>query len=131
MNNRWIYGLELVVFGWISARGGWYALRGLTALGRITGALALAFAAGTAILLGAFIVNQPIRPLLHLTPFLGVALVLLNETIRAARAVPGWSAPFVGLYSTLAMAVARRPTARPHAVSRSELLEAEEEEAEE
>lgn len=130
MNNRWIYGLELVVFGWISARGGWYAIRGLTALGRITGALALAFAAGTAILLGAFIVNQPIRPLLHLTPFIGVALVLLNETTRAARAVPGWSAPFVGLYSTLAMAVARRRTA-PHAVSRSELSEAEEEEAEE
>jgi hypothetical protein len=129
MNNRWIYGVELAVFGWISARGGWYALRGLTALGRITGALALTFAAGTAILLGAFILNRPIRPLLHLTPFIGVALVLLNETIRAARTVPGWSAPFVGLYSTLAMAVAHRRPAP--AAGRSEVPEAEEEEAEE
>lgn len=108
MNNRWIYGLELVVFGWISARGGWLAVRGLTPLGRVAGALALVFAAATAVLLGAFVLNRPIRPLLHLTPFVGVGLVLLSETIRAARTVPGWTAPFVGLYSTLGMVVAHR-----------------------
>lgn len=107
MNNRWIYGLELVVFGWISARGGWLAVRSLTPLGRIAGALALAFAAATAVLFGCFVLNRPIRPLLHFTPFVGVALVFLAETARAARTVPGWTAPFVGLYSTLGMVAAR------------------------
>jgi hypothetical protein len=112
MNNRWIYGLELVVFGWISARGGWLAVRGLTPLGRFAGALALVCAAATAALLAAFVLNRPIRPLLHLTPFIGVALVLLSETIRAARTVPGWTAPFVGLYSTLGLLGARRSMPR-------------------
>jgi hypothetical protein len=107
MNNRWIYGLELVVFGWISARGGWLAVRGLTPLGRVAGALALVSAAATVALFGLFVLNRPIRPLLHFTPFIGVALVLLGETARAARTVPGWTAPFVGLYSTLSLVVAR------------------------
>lgn len=127
MNNRWIYGLELVVFGWISARGGWFAVRSLTPFGRVAGALALAFAVATAALFGAFVANRPIRPLLHLTPFVGVGLVFLHETIRAARTVPGWTAPFVGLYSTLAMAVARRTPTVPHAASRPELSEGDEE----
>ena len=109
MNNRWIYGLELVVFGWISARGGWVAVRGGTPLGRVVGALALVFAVATGGLLGAFLLNWPIRPLLHFTPFVGVALVFLHETVRAARIVPGWTAPFVGLYATLGMLIARRP----------------------
>jgi len=107
MNNRWIYGLELVVFGWIAARGGWLAVRGLTPLGRVAGALALVFAAATAVLLGCFVLNRPIRPLWHFTPFVGVALVFLAETARAARTVPGWTAPFVGLYSTLGLVAAR------------------------
>jgi hypothetical protein len=108
MNNRWIYGLELIVFGWISARGGWIAVRGLTPLGRVMGALALVFAAATATLFGLFVLNRPIRPLLHFTPLIGVALVFLVETARAARTVPGWTAPFVGLYATLSLVVARR-----------------------
>lgn len=129
MNNRWIYGLELAVFGWIAARGGWLAVRSLTPLGRIAGALALVFAAATALLLGAFVMNRPIRPLLHLTPFVGVGLVFLYETIRAARTVPGWTAPFAGLYSTLALVVARRrpTTSRPA----TEASETDEEDAEE
>ena len=128
MNNRWIYGLELAVFGWIAARGGWFALRSLTPLGRIAGALALVFAAATAALLGAFALNRPIPPLLHVTPFVGVGLVLLHESFRAARTVPGWTAPFVGLYSTLAMVVARpRPTAS-RAAPESEPSEDDEEE---
>lgn len=127
MNNRWIYGLELVVFGWISARGGWFAVRSLTPFGRVAGGLALAFAVATAALFGAFVLNRPIRPLLHLTPFVGVGLVFLQETIRAARTVPGWTAPFVGLYSTLAMAVARRTPTVPHAASRLELSDGDEE----
>lgn len=129
MNNRWIYGLELAVFGWIAARGGWLAVRSLTPLGRIAGALALVFAAATALLLGAFVMNRPIRPLLHLTPFVGVGLVFLYETIRAARTVPGWTAPFAGLYSTLALVVARRrPTTSRPATEASEI---DEEDAEE
>ncbi|HMA43867.1 MAG TPA: hypothetical protein VKO86_07615 [Gemmatimonadales bacterium] len=131
MNNRWIYGLELAVFGWIAARGGWLAVRSLTPLGRIAGALALAFAAATALLLGAFVMNRPIRPLLHLTPFFGVGLVFLYETIRAARTVPGWTAPFAGLYSTLAMVLARRRPTTLSPASDSAASEADEEDAEE
>ena len=107
MNNRWIYGLELIVFGWISARGGWIAVRGLMPLGRVLGALALVFAAATTALFGLFVLNRPIRPLLHVTPFIGVGLVFVVEAVRAARTVPGWTAPFVGLYATLALVVAR------------------------
>lgn len=125
MNNRWIYGLELVVFGWISARGGWFAVRSLAPFGRIVGALALAFAAATAALFGAFVLNRPIRPLLHLTPFIGAGLVFLHETIRAARTVPGWTAPFVGLYATLGLVGARRSA--PRAASRPDPDDVEEE----
>ena len=127
MNNRWIYGLELVVFGWISARGGWFAVRSLTLFGRVAGVLALATAVATAVLFGAFVLNRPIRPLLHLTPFVGVGLVFLHESMRAARTVPGWTAPFVGLYSTLAMVVARRTPVGPQPVSRPETSEGDEE----
>lgn len=116
MNNRWIYGLELIIFGWIAARGGWIAVRGLSPIGRVTGALALVFAAATATLFGLFVLNRPIRPLLHATPFIGVALVFVGEYLRAARTVPGWTAPFVGLYSTLSLIVARpRLTIEPPA----------------
>ena len=75
----------------------------------MAGALALLVAVATAALLGAFVLNRPIPPLLHFTPLIGVALVFLHETARAARTVPGWTAPFVGLYSTLGMLIARRP----------------------
>jgi hypothetical protein len=121
MNNRWIYGLELIVFGWIAARGGWIAVRGLSLLGRVTGVLALMFAAASAMLFGLFVLNRPIRPLLHVTPFIGVALVFVGEYARAARTVPGWTAPFVGLYSTLSLIVAKSR----HAVDPAEANETE------
>jgi len=107
MNNRWIYGLELAVFGLIAWRGGLGAWRRRLPAARALGAMALLAAVATVALLVAFALNRPVPPLLHFTPIAGVLLVVASETGRAARFKPGWTAPLVGVYATLALLLPR------------------------
>jgi len=116
MNNRWIYGLELVVFGVIALRGGLVAFRSQARWARLLGALALLATLVTAALLLAFVLNVPIPPLLHSSALIGALIVVVHQTVRVAHTVPGWSALLVGLYGALAFVVpGRRPPPRPPA----------------
>lgn len=114
MNNRWIYGVELVVFGLIALRGGWVAVRGQAWWARLLGALALLAGAVSAVLLALFALNVPIAPLLHSSALIGTLLVVLHQTLRVAHTLPGWSAILVGVYGALAFIMPRRrPKPKP------------------
>jgi len=113
VNNRWIYGLELVVFGVITVRGGWIAFRAQAAWARVLGALALLAGAVTAALLVAFALNVPIPPILHSSALVGALLVVAHQTARVSQTVPGASALLLGLYGALAFAIPRRRPRRP------------------
>jgi len=107
MTNRWIYGVELLVFGWIALRGGLDAVRSRAPLARLAGLLALAAAGLTALVFVGFLLDWRVPPLIHFTPLVGVLLVVIHRTIRVSRVQPGWAAPFVGVYATLALLVPR------------------------
>jgi len=114
MNNRWIYGLELLVFGVIALRGGLVAFRAQARWARVLGALALLAALVTGGVLAAFALNVPIPPLFHSSALIGALIVVVHQTVRVAHSVPGWSALLVGLYGALAFVVPRRrPPPRP------------------
>lgn len=113
MNNRWIYGLELLVFGTISLRGGWMAFRSQAVWARVLGGLALLAAAVTAALLVGFVLNVPIPPILHSSALIGALLVVAHQTARVSQTVPGLSALLLGLYGALAFILPRRPSRRP------------------
>ena len=116
MNNRWIYGLELLVFGVIALRGGLVAFRARARWARVLGALALLAALVTGGVLVAFALNVPIPPLFHSSALIGALVVVVHQTVRVAQSVPGWSALFVGLCGALAFVVPRRrPPPRPPA----------------
>ena len=113
MNNRWIYGLELLVFGTITLRGGWVAFRAQAAWARILGVLALLAAAISAALLVGFVLNVPIPPILHSSALVGALLVVAHQTARVSQTAPGLSALLLGLYGALSFILPRRPPRRP------------------
>jgi hypothetical protein len=113
VNNRWIYGLELLVFGIISLRGGWMAVRAQALWSRLLGALALIAAAVTGALLVAFVLNVAIPPILHSSALVGALLVVAHQTARVSQTAPGLSALLLGLYGALAFILPRRRPKRP------------------
>ncbi len=113
MNNRWIYGIELLVFGTITLRGGLVAFRSQAVWARALGALALAAAAVTAALLVGFVLNVPIPPLLHSSALVGALLVVAHQTARVSQTAPGLSALLVGGYGALSFILPRRPPKPP------------------
>ena len=114
MNNRWIYGVELVVFGLIALRGGWVAVRGQAWWAKLLGALALLAGTVSAVLLTLFALNVPIAPLLHSSALIGTLLVVLHQTLRVAHTLPGWTAVLVGVYGAFAFIIPRRrPKPKP------------------
>jgi len=115
VNNRWIYGLELLVFGTITLRGGWVAFRAQAAWARTLGVLALLAAAISAALLVGFVLNVPIPPILHASPLVGALLVVAHQTARVSQTAPGLSALLLGLYGALSFILPRRPPRRPPA----------------
>ncbi len=125
MNNRWIYGLELLVFGTITLRGGWVAFQSRALWARVLGALALLAAAVTAALLVGFVLNVPIPPILHSSALVGALLVVAHQTARVSQTAPGLSALLLGLYGALAFILPRR---RPRRPPEDEDLEEEDEE---
>lgn len=115
MNNRWIYGIELLVFGIITFRGGLVAFRAQATWARVLGVLALLAAAVTAVLLVGFVLNVPIPPLLHSSALVGALLVVAHQTARVSQTAPGLSALLLGLYGALSFILPRRPPRRPPA----------------
>jgi hypothetical protein len=114
MNNRWIYGLELLVFGAIAMRGGWVAFRAQAVWARTLGVLALLAAAVTGALLVTFALNVAIPPVLHSSALVGALLVVAHQTLRVAQTVPGNGALLIGLYGALAFVLPRSaPPPRP------------------
>jgi hypothetical protein len=113
VNNRWVYGLELLVFGVIAARGGWFAFRAHAVWARGLGVLALLAAAVSGVLLVAFALNVPIPPLLHSAALVGALLVVAHQAARASQTVPGASAILLGIYGALAFVLPRRRRGRP------------------
>jgi len=114
MNNRWIYCLELLVFGAIALRGGGAAFRAQAVWARALGALALLAAAVTGALLVAFALNVAIPPVLHSSALVGALLVVAHQTLRVAQTVPGIGALLLGLYGALAFVLPRSaPPPRP------------------
>ncbi len=113
MNNRWIYGIELLVFGTITLRGGLVAFRSHAVWARALGALALAAAAVTAALLVGFVLNVPIPPLLHSSALVGALLVVAHQTARVSQTAPGLSALLLGVYGALSFILPRRPPKPP------------------
>ncbi len=115
MNNRWIYGVELVVFGLIALRGGWVAWRSQAWWARTLGALALLSAGMSTVLLVLFVLNQEIPPLYHASPLVGTLLVIVHQAARVMQTAPGWgSGLLVGIYGAMAFVLPRRvPRRRP------------------
>ncbi len=113
MNNRWIYGLELLVFGAITLRGGWFAFRAPALWARVLGGLALLAGAVTAAVFGAFVLNVPIPPLLHSSALVGALLVIAHQTARVSQTVPGLSAVLLGVYGALSFVIPRQPRRAP------------------
>jgi len=113
VNNRWIYGLELLVFGTITLRGGWMAFRSQATWARILGGLALLAAAVTGVLLVGFVLNVPIPPILHSSALVGALLVVAHQTARVSQTAPGISALLLGVYGALSFILPRRPPKPP------------------